>query len=70
MSFEIKKSKSAPGPRVSWPWKNMCVGDEVTITDPLMVAKAQINAHTYGRQAGMKFTTRTVDGALKVWRVE
>ena len=73
--FNIEKAGSGTQPihkakeRVSWPWKNMDVGDLVRIGEPELMAKAQVSCHLYARAACMKFTTRQIDGVLHVWRV-
>ena len=53
--------------RVSWPWRNMDIGDSV-LFGPDLAAKAQLRCHVYGYKYGMKFVTRKVDGGLRVWR--
>ena len=74
MQFEIKKAGSwdetKMDERVSWPWRNMEVGDMTTIPDHL-VERAQVGCHVYGKARGKKFKTRKQsDGTLAVWRTE
>jgi hypothetical protein len=73
--FEIERaadgaSRPKHKPRLRWPWKEMKPGDVVKISDPDMAPKAQVNCHVYGRTAGMRFSTRTINGVLHVERVE
>lgn len=69
--FKIEKNVNVSDVtnRISWPWKNMEVGDSVMF-GPELADKAQLRCHTHGRQTGMKFVTRKVDDGLRVWRVE
>jgi hypothetical protein len=72
--FEIQKAESVTlkpnekSDRISWPWKDMGVGDMVKISDPAIASRAQIRCHVYGRSFGRKFATQTIDGVLHVWR--
>jgi hypothetical protein len=54
--------------RVSWPFKDMSVGDVVRIEDPAFQSKAQVACHVHGRQSGMKFKTKTIGGVLSIYR--
>lgn len=62
---------SATGVRVSWPFKDMQVGDRVSI-EPKLVKKAQTAVHVYAARVGKRFTTQTSakDGSLLVLRIE
>ena len=62
---------SATGVRVSWPFKDMQIGDRVSI-EPKMVKKAQTAVHVYAARVGKRFTTQTSakDGSLLVLRIE
>ena len=53
-----------------WPWRDMGVGDSVFIKNPGDFLRAQSACHAYGYKMGKKFTTRKVDGGLRVWRIE
>jgi hypothetical protein len=72
--FKIQKAESVTRKlsdkphRISWPWKDMGVGDMVEIADPAIASKAQIRCHVYGKLNGLKFSTQTIDGVLHVWR--
>ena len=56
--------------RVSWPWKDMEVGDRVVI--PLDFAgRAQTSCHVYGRGTDKKFKTKMQeDASLMVERIK
>ena len=62
---------SATGVRVSWPFKDMQIGDRVSI-EPKMVKKAQTAVHVYAARVGKRFTTQTSakDGSLLVLRID
>jgi hypothetical protein len=55
--------------RVSWPWKNMDVGDSV-LFEGSFAHRAQVNCHVYGRQSGKKFSSRKEGDGMRVWRIE
>ena len=56
--------------RVSWPFRDMEVGEVVGI-DKAHAGKGQTYVHVYARQSGKKFTTYTQsDGVLVVERTE
>ena len=68
--FEIEKNVPAPsGDRVSWPWKDMAVGDSVLFDDPDISLKAQVRCHAYGSVFGAKFKTRKEGDGIRVWRI-
>ena len=69
--FEIEKNvpMDGAGNRISWPWKDMEVGDSVFFDSPEIAKKAQPGCHMYGRQSGKKFATRSSNDGLRVWRV-
>ena len=60
---------SNAGPRISWPWKDMDVGDSVLFDDDLMGKKAQTNCHVYGKLSGKKFSSRMTNEGMRIWRV-
>lgn len=74
MQFEIQKAGSydetGSDNRVSWPWRNMGVGDRVEIPAEL-ASRAQTGCHVYGYAQHKKFKTRKQkDGSLMVTRTE
>jgi hypothetical protein len=75
LSDLIVRSADAPAPkikpRVSWPWKDMGIGDQIKLPLELLegLPDAQASAHVYFRQSGGKCTTRKLDdGSLMVLR--
>lgn len=71
--FTIEKATTAPPSpiRHKWPFAQMSVGDVVKITaDKPTRYKAQVYTGVVARQKGMKFTTKTIDDVLHVWRVK
>jgi len=57
--------------RVSWPFKDMHIGDRVVI-DPKLAKRAQTAVHVYAARVGKRFKTeaRGRGGALVVMRIE
>jgi hypothetical protein len=56
--------------RKQWPFKDMQVGEVICVTGCL-VGKAQVYVHSYARQSGKKFSTKTdrASGNLHVKRI-
>lgn len=56
--------------RKKWPFKDMKVGDVICVTG-CFAGKVQAYVHSYARQAGKKFTTKTdrSSGNLHVKRI-
>ena len=52
-----------------WPFHEMEVGDyfEVQVVD---ANSARTASHQYGKKHGCKFASRTIDGVVRVMRVE
>jgi len=69
--FNIEKSvpMEKKAERISWPWKDMDIGDSVLIENQNLISKAQVSCHVYARQTGKKFSTQTTEVGLRVWRV-
>ncbi len=72
--FPIEKDVAVPQShrRVIYPFADMDVGDSffalgVTVND---VSRVRSSATNYGYRHKMKFTTRAVEGGIRVWRVE
>ena len=55
--------------RVSWPFKDMEVGDCVRFEQKELAYKARNQAHVYGEKTGKKFVTKTMAGVLHIWRI-
>ena len=63
----IFQGPSSPGRKAKHPFSRMEVDEVVEIRhDP---KKLQVYAHVYGRQAGMKFSTRVINDVLYVKRI-
>ncbi len=64
--------RGGTGRRRKYDWPSLAVGESlefyaVTAED---CKRAMTSAYGYGKQTGKKFVTRTVDGGVKIWRVE
>ena len=74
--YEIEKGMPIPEiqrPRrpINYPWKEMQIGDSFFI--PLGVTTRNaiaLSAEYQGRTTEKRFTIRTVEGGVRVWRVE
>jgi hypothetical protein len=53
---------------IDWPFKEMLVGQTVKLTDPKMVKKGQVYAHSFGHRKNRKFKTKRVGDFLFVKR--
>lgn len=69
MKIEKNIPLSSSKDRISWPWKDMDIGDSVLFEDDAIASKAQTNCHVYGHQSGKKFASRKVDGGVRIWRI-
>jgi len=69
--FEIEKFVPIPAGYVKkkkYPFAEMEIGDSIFFAEPA-VKKARSYAHAFGASHGMKFTTRLVDGGVRIWRI-
>lgn len=67
----IKIDKGIPMPQISkkMPYKDMEVGDSFFV--PGMTAKKVGSNLAYAKEkTGFQFTSRTVDGGVRVWRIK
>lgn len=72
MQFNIVRAENSEPKqpkRISWPWKDMNVGDYVMIPSEVK-GRAQVGVHVYGRTCGKVFTTKSEGDQLKVTRIE
>ena len=76
MAFEIEKGiplakvASPSSPRASkYPWADMEVGDSFLVPGT-SVSRLSPSVCSASRRVGFKFKTRTVEGGVRVWRVE
>jgi hypothetical protein len=73
MEFQIEKGVPLPplavvsGRPTKYPWTEMAVGDSFFVPGQSSV-KFSGNITSAKKMTGFKFTTRTVDGGVRVWR--
>lgn len=71
MAYTIDKNVPMPG--VSslgiYPWDEMDIGDSFLIKDK-KAGSIRTLAWFAGKQHGRKFSTRTVDDGVRVWRIK
>jgi hypothetical protein len=71
--FQIEKNVGIPERRkprpTVWPFTLMEVGDSVLVPAEKITAARTIVGQTT-RRHNMRFLTRSVDGGLRVWRIE
>lgn len=66
----VSSGKLPDSGRVSWPFKDMLVGDVLNIYGDI-TDRASVMCHVYGKSSGMKFKTRKQkDGTLSVQRIK
>ena len=75
-NFKIEKGIQIPetrGTKSKYPWKTMIVGDSFFVEAAMKSVRyktIQSAAYRSGKKIGRKFTTRFIDGGLRVWRTE
>ncbi len=71
--MQIEKDVPMPmngvGSPVKYPFKDMQVGDSVFAEGQDSVGYAASAARAWGRINGRKFSARTVDGGVRIWRI-
>ena len=67
--FPIPTSKGIGAPR-KYPFLDMDVGDSVFFEGKKIPCKEYTAAQAAGSRTGVKFAARTVDGGLRIWRIE
>ena len=72
--FHIEKGIPVPktagaGRKTKYPFESMQVGDSFFVKDGTVKTLSR-SCGTYGKRLECKFTSRTVDGGARVWRVE
>ena len=72
--FHIEKGIPVPktagaGRKTKYPFESMQVGDSFFVKDGTVKTLSR-SCGTYGKRLERKFTSRTVDGGARVWRVE
>ena len=65
--YKIDKGVPLPGKCTKYPWEQMGIGDSFFVKNgnQARVGASATNAARFGK----KFTTRKVDGGVRVWRV-
>lgn len=66
--------KEIPIPRkqrkhAKWPWHELEVGDSFLMPEKSINA-ATAHANTASKSTGHKYTCRTVEGGVRIWRVK
>lgn len=71
--MEIEKNVRIPlsgrGRPKKYDFSDMDVGDSVLIRGEDTSGRAYLAANQYGRRTGKKFTGRSMDGGVRIWRV-
>lgn len=67
--MEIVKGLPMPKENPAWPHAKMIVGDCFLVHDQDRFPAARVYTNVFQKKHGFKFTTRTIDGVLHVWRV-
>lgn len=65
---DIPPPENKPGPQTKYPWADMDVGDSF-FAEGKSTNHFSTTTKRY-RDKGWKFTTRTVDGGTRVWRIK
>jgi len=73
VKFKVEKGIPAPkvkkGPPRKYPWLEMEVGDSFFVPG-VNYNEFKTQPSNAGKRYGLKYTTRSVDGGVRVWRVE
>ena len=74
LAGRVERGAPPPQPRgaVRWPFRGMQVGDKAVFDDPIEGAQAQRYCHVFAGQQTPRwqFVSRTIDGAMHVWRMK
>ena len=72
MNFEIEQNVVMPEKHARYPFNQMEVGDSFFVPEGANTPRQNTSsAASYaGHRLGRKFTTRLVDGGVRVWRFE
>lgn len=70
--FEIEKGIKIPTGRGKYPFHLMGIGDSFCVKKAKgdIPGDVRCSAYTYGKRHGMKFTTKSEDDGVRVWRIE
>lgn len=67
--YEIDKGIEIPQPRSEYPFGEMEIGDSF-LAPKEKIKGVRAAASEYGKRKSKRFMTRTVEGGVRVWRVE
>jgi len=72
--MKIEKEIEAPKkhPNAKYPFNAMDVGDSIFFEGEKLSpwCKPYVAAQSWGRKHGVKFQGRTVEGGMRIWRIE
>lgn len=68
----VTMPKTGAGRPNKYPFKDMTIGDSVFFAGETLGPKCRpyVAAQVWGRDNGVKFSGRTVDGGVRIWRTE
>jgi hypothetical protein len=66
--YVVEQNIPAPSGKSRYPFDQMGVGDSFLVTDR-PIARVSASAHAYGKVHGQKFSCRSLEGGIRVWRV-
>ena len=67
--YTIVSNKPAPLTRSKYPFALMNVGDSFDVTDSKLFTGARVAAVAHGKRNNQKFTARSENGVLTIWRI-
>lgn len=67
--FKVEKGLRIPAARARYPFAEMAVGDSFLVPQT-RAHWARSAAQHWGAEHGVKFTTRSVNGGVRIWRVK
>ena len=73
---EILIEKNIPFPDMGnwrkrkYPFPDMGVGDSLFLPDQTASGPAAVAARLYAKKSGRKICSRSVDGGVRIWRIE
>jgi len=72
--MKIEKNIPTPetlggGARKKYPFDEMKIGDSIFIEGQVIQGGAFSSARYFEKKLGIKFTARSVDGGVRIWRI-
>lgn len=58
------------GRKSKYPFCDMDIGDSVFFKDKTSLDKETVYAYNYGRKSNKRFSAKSVDGGVRIWRTE